>query len=296
MPFRIRTEDVTAKIAAQLRAQAETAAGSNTLISKTEQSSTTGALNEAIDDVREAEGKGARVTVDEAVEQAMKNAAEMIGAVNQPSGQGALYLSQAEVRALKREDPAWGNLAKAAYEVLADQARGVDDDPPPAAATVPADAAEHIAEQLYLADVIEQPDGFETSNVRELPDGSVQFDWTGEGGSGAAWMKKIDGDWFIGPEPMTSSTLYQATLGMRAYFDTVFADQMSQWPASPHEIQAARDLIEPVRVLFDGEEDPTGLSDDFPLVFLMKNPTGSDHGFFVGYDPATGDRRGEAFN
>jgi hypothetical protein len=296
MPFRIRTDDLTANIAAQLRAQATTTAGSNTVISKAEQATVDRPLADAIADVREKEGPGSRVTIDEAVAEAMKTAAAMIGGVNQASGQGALYVSQAELRALQNEDPAWGKLATAAYDLLAEQARAADTDPPPAPVTVPADAAEHLAEQLQLVDLIAQPDGSQTSNVRELPDGSFHFDWSGEGNTGTAWMKKIDGEWFIGPAPLSASTLHQATLGMRAYFDTEFADFMSQWPASPHEIQAARDGIEPIRVLFAGEEDPTGLSQQFPLVFLMRNATGSDHGFFVGYDPATGESRGEAFN
>ncbi|MFC1707213.1 hypothetical protein ACFL59_10445 [Planctomycetota bacterium] len=63
------------------------------------------------------------------------------------------------------------------------------------------------------------------------------------------------------------------------------------------QIAGMRESIQPERAFFPGEDsDPHGYTSDYPLVLHMSNPTGSDHGFFTGVNPATSEFDSYSFN
>jgi hypothetical protein len=115
----IRATDVKTQIARQVQAETRAAAGGNSLISKDEQKTLAPELQRAADEVRAAGGPGTRVTA-EAVEGAFQQRfTSAIDAVNQSSGSGRAWLSKAEIDALKQRDPAVGERAQKAWDILA---------------------------------------------------------------------------------------------------------------------------------------------------------------------------------
>lgn len=115
----IRTTDVKLAIARQVQVEVNAAAGSNTLISKDEQKTLAPELQRAVDDVRAAGGPGTRVTTEAAAGAFQQRFTSSIDAVNQPSGSGRAWVSRAEIDALKQRDPAVGDRAQKAWEILA---------------------------------------------------------------------------------------------------------------------------------------------------------------------------------
>ncbi|MBI2377986.1 MAG: hypothetical protein HYV07_28545 [Deltaproteobacteria bacterium] len=113
---------------------------------------------------------------------------------------------------------------------------------------------------------------------------NYQFDFEIGGKTGRAYAIKYADGYVMSPLKLTKSTLDAATHAMRNAFDEEFQDMTAELSAS--ERAAMRRAIVPERALFPGEEsDPYNYSDEYPLVLSMANPTGSDHGFYVGIDP-----------
>lgn len=115
---KIRTSDVKHTVTAQAAAELAAAAG-NSLISKEEQKTLAPELQRAVDDVRRAGGSGTRVTVAAAKDAFAARATDSIDAVNQGAGSGKAWLSKAEIAALQQRDPAVGERAGKAWDILA---------------------------------------------------------------------------------------------------------------------------------------------------------------------------------
>ncbi|MFZ5438591.1 MAG: hypothetical protein ACOZQL_01215 [Myxococcota bacterium] len=118
--------DVSNVLRALVRREAVKAAGSNRVLSKTEEAKASPLLQAAAKAVRAAGGPNARVTVDELEQQVSQVAARLIGSVNQPTGAGAPYLTRAEASAAMQRDPLFGEPVLQAWEVAAGQ--GLDTD------------------------------------------------------------------------------------------------------------------------------------------------------------------------
>ena len=112
---RIRTDDAHAALRSILQERASEAANGNTIISKAEAKNLDPVLKQAEEQVRAAEGKGSRVTVDEAVNQAADNARAVWNEFSPEGTQDGLWLSKAELDQIADKDPALGELSKLAY-------------------------------------------------------------------------------------------------------------------------------------------------------------------------------------
>jgi hypothetical protein len=119
MPIRAYKNDVLSSVHAELRAEAEVAAGSNGILSRAEQAAMPdGLLKKAAGWVREDGGAGTRVEVDAMVAKATRRMATLLGRVNQRSGAGADTVSQREVQALHAMDNEAGARVARAYELI----------------------------------------------------------------------------------------------------------------------------------------------------------------------------------
>lgn len=133
--------------------------------------------------------------------------------------------------------------------------------------------------------------------VRGSEDTGFVFDWQAGSRSGTAYAIRHQGELVLSPVEVTSAELQKATEIAKRYFDEYWApDLKDNFDASDAEIAEMRRGIRATGVLFDGQEDPVGLSDTYPIVVSMENTTGSDHGFWVGFDPATGEGEAATFN
>jgi hypothetical protein len=122
------------------------------------------------------------------------------------------------------------------------------------------------------------------------------FDWERGDASGTAYALNHEGSWVLSPKPVSSADLKAAEEIFKSYFDEYWvSDLVSDYDYEPQEVEDMRDSLSVSRVHFT-DDDPIGLYDSYPLVFSISNPTGSDHGFYVGYDPATGDGDAGDFN
>lgn len=123
------------------------------------------------------------------------------------------------------------------------------------------------------------------------------FDWQAGARSGTAYAIRHQGELVLSPVDLTSAELQKATDVAKRYFDEQWAPELRDaFGVSDAEIAEMRRGIKPTGVLFDGQEDPVDLGGSHPVVVAMKNTTGSDHGFWVGFDPATGQGEAATFN
>lgn len=121
---------VTVKDAAQALQQlaserGQAAAGTNTTVSRQEQATLDPFLSAAAEGVRTAGGKNTRVTVAALAERAVADAGQVWTQHNAP-GPGQKFLSQAELQAVAKTDPALGALSKLAYLRASQGAGGAD--------------------------------------------------------------------------------------------------------------------------------------------------------------------------
>lgn len=135
------------------------------------------------------------------------------------------------------------------------------------------------------------------SDVAADDPGAFTFRFEGaDGRSGTGFALSYNGEWFFAPTRVERADLDKVTSGMQAWFDAGFAGDMRDWGASEREIDEARAALAPSRMLFPGESDPYGYTSLYAMTFQLENETGSDHGIYAGYDPATGAVDGYAFN
>jgi hypothetical protein len=123
---RTSVSDVSTVLAQQLRAELRDAAGGNTLLSRTEQRTAMPHIKDAADELRDAGGPGARVTVDALEANLHAKAMRLIDTVNQTSGPGAHTLSRKEAHTARDISPHVGEAVLRAYQVASGNAADVD--------------------------------------------------------------------------------------------------------------------------------------------------------------------------
>jgi hypothetical protein len=119
MSTKIRTTDVRSQVLTSARNdELAVAAGTNTLISKSEQQVLAADLQGAAEEVRRRE-PGKTVSVDDVVNVFAQQVDTALSSVNQQSGSGVAFLSKDEVRNLVAREPLIGGRVQRAYDILA---------------------------------------------------------------------------------------------------------------------------------------------------------------------------------
>ena len=134
----------------------------------------------------------------------------------------------------------------------------------------------------------------ETVRVTDVIGGELEgYDFTlaVDGVTEPAFGIEFEGRWVFAPGPVGREDLVAVTVAFRRHFDFFIAVGMHMRGASDDAIASVRDEILPTRALPMGEADAGDLSDEFPLVFELHNPTSNGRGWFCGYDPFSGETR-----
>lgn len=164
------------------------------------------------------------------------------------------------------------------------------------AGNLPADVKSALKTLLAEADVIDPASRFMTEAVKGDATKGFSFEFSAGTVKGKAHALRYGDQWVLSPAPVTKKNLDDATSAMRAWFETDFVPDMQSWGASAAEIRDARAGLKPTYAYFPGASDPHDLVTTYPVVLSFKNESGSDHGLFLGLDPATGDHEAYAFN
>ncbi len=163
------------------------------------------------------------------------------------------------------------------------------------AGALPADVKRSLNVLLADAGVIAPGATLHTNAVKGDANKGFSFEFSAGAVTGKAHALRYGAGWVLSPMPLTKKNLDDATAAMRAWFDTDFAPDMATY-SSPAEVAAARTKLLPRYAFFPGASDPNNLVAAYPVVLSFDNQTGSDHGLFLGLDPATGDHEAYAFN
>jgi hypothetical protein len=123
---------------------------------------------------------------------------------------------------------------------------------------------------------------------------AMKFAFSSGNKSGVGYALRYKQQWVFTTQPVTSKDLSRVTRAMVGYLkENFFPDQ----DVTPGQIAKYCKAVRPQRTIWQGEtSDPQGLVSSFPMVFCLSNPTGTDHGFFVGYDPASHATQAYDFN
>jgi hypothetical protein len=151
---------------------------------------------------------------------------------------------------------------------------------------------DHMEGVLYGAD----DQRVELRNVRGNAREGFTVDFTAGAHSGTAHLLPYQGTWIPSPVKLDKKDLDAAVAAMQSYFDENWVPELGD-DHSAAEIQKMRAALLPQSVFFPFQDsDPNNFSVDYPVCFSMNNPTGSDHGFYVGLNPATGEAEAYDFN
>lgn len=121
------------------------------------------------------------------------------------------------------------------------------------------------------------------------PRSGYEFTYTAGRTKGTGFAMERGGGWFFAPKPVTPAQLDKVTAAYAKYFDKQFGPELRVNGLDAAKIRAMRDRVVPEYAFFPGaESDPYDYTKTYPLVFSLRNPIGSDHGFYAGFDPATG--------
>jgi hypothetical protein len=113
----------------------------------------------------------------------------------------------------------------------------------------------------------------------------IKFDFKAGAKSGTGYATLYKGTWVFTAQPVTKKDLTTVTKAMVSYLKENFFPNNDETPA---QIAKYCRMVRPERTFWTGEmSDPYNLVGSYPMVFCMRNPTGTDHGFFVGYNPKT---------
>jgi hypothetical protein len=143
------------------------------------------------------------------------------------------------------------------------------------------------------------PGAVTVSNVTGTNAEGFAFTWKAlDGTTGQARALLFEGQWFFTDKPITRPELERAQAHFLAYFDAEITPELiNDWGMDPAEVADLRKEVRPRRAYFDGESsDPNGLTSSYPLVLSFTNPTGSDHGYFLGFNPTTDETEAYTFN
>lgn len=119
--------NISAVLTERVKRDLKAAAGSNGILSKTEQAKAPDYVKQAADEFRKA-NPNARVTVSTMETVIAKKALDLIGAVNQPSGNGKKTLTQAEATEAARRDASLGFTVLEAFQVVSGKGGVKEDD------------------------------------------------------------------------------------------------------------------------------------------------------------------------
>lgn len=164
------------------------------------------------------------------------------------------------------------------------------------AGALPADVKTELKGLLTDAGVITSGARFSTDAVKGDATKGFTFEFSAGAVKGKAHALRYADQWVLSPVALTKKNLDDATAAMRTWFDTDFVPDMQAWGASAAEIRDARAALKPTYAYFPGSSDPNDLVTTYPVVLSFKNESGSDHGLFLGLDPATGSHEAYAFN
>lgn len=134
------------------------------------------------------------------------------------------------------------------------------------------------------------------SNVKGSVSSGFSFTWKVDGQAHEAHATRYLGEWVFSPVKITKANLDAATKAFQKYFDDDWAPELRDNGSTPAEVRAMRADFKPQYVFFPGQSDPNDLVSSYPLVFSFSNPTGSDHGCYVGLNPTNGDTEAYTFN
>ncbi|GEM_PF-1625580 len=193
MVKRTTVADVSNVLRAMVRREAEQAAGSNKVLSRTEQAKVSPALKAAAEAVRAKGGPNARVTIDALEKQVSEDALRLIGTVNKPGPGGAL-LSKAEATAAFKSDPAMGKPVLQAYEIAS--GHGIDTDSIIRERVTrdmdPAESSFKVFASLTEAENYRNPDDLHTSWYVVTQDSLLSRSYTV--GRDDLWSQKLEVD------------------------------------------------------------------------------------------------------
>jgi len=161
---------------------------------------------------------------------------------------------------------------------------GVVDAKPAAKDPLPTVAKATFVKMMRGSDVIPNK-GWVTFTSTKQGKGPIQFTFKAGSKSGSGYAMQYKKHWVFTTKPVTSKDLTTITKAMVSHLKEYFFEG---WDASPKQIAKYCKLVRPERSFWNGEtSDPYNLVGSYPLVFSCTNPTGSDHGFYVGYNPKT---------
>jgi hypothetical protein len=115
--------------------------------------------------------------------------------------------------------------------------------------------------------------------------GPIQFTFKAGSKSGSGFATLFNKKWVFTTQKVTQKDLKNVTKAMVSHLKEYFFEGSDE---TPQQIAKYCKLVRPQRTFWTGEtSDPYNLVDSYPLVFSCTNPTGTDHGFYVGYNPKT---------
>lgn len=294
--IRARLDDVIARVRADIAADVKAAAGNN-LLSKSEAAGASSQLvRDADEQVRNQNGFNARVTTSEATDAAVAHVERNIAAINQVTGVGKAFVSVEEIQRLQGVDVETAQRAAKAYELITGKRVVLDGTlPTPAPSALPHKALVALTNSLVDAHGLARAARVTIKDVHSV-DGGFSFKVESNVFSGDAFAREVDGRFVVAGQPFSAADYAKVKSAATGYFDTGFKPDMVQWGASAQEIADARKAFVPERGFLAGESDPHDHVSSYPLVFQIANESGSDHGVYAGFDPASGDVDVYAFN
>jgi hypothetical protein len=127
--------------------------------------------------------------------------------------------------------------------------------------------------------------GWVTFKSVKKGNGPVQFTFKSGSKAGSGFATLYKKQWVFSTQKVTAKDLNTVTKAMVSHLKEYFFEG---WDESPKQIAKYCKLVRPERTFWTGEmSDPYSLVNNYPMVFACTNPTGSDHGFYVGYNPKT---------
>jgi hypothetical protein len=294
--LRARLDDVIARVRTDIAADVQRAAGNN-LLSKSEAAGAPSKLvRDADEQVRSRGGFNARVTTTEATDAAVAIVEKNIAAINQVTGAGKTFISIEEIQRLQGVDVETAQRAAKTYELITGKRVVLDGTlPPPVTTSLPQRALVALTDSLVDYHGLARAARVTIKDVQSV-DGGFSFKVESNVFAGDAFAREVDGRFIVAGKPFSAADYAKVKAEALRYFDTGFKPDMEQWGATREEIADARTAFLPERGLLAGESDPQDHVSTYPLVFQIANETGSDHGVYAGFDPASGVVDMYAFN
>lgn len=149
---------------------------------------------------------------------------------------------------------------------------------------LPASIAKRFKELMVDTSVAGSASDVKISGVKQSSAG-YEFKYEIGGETKSAFAISYAGGHVLSPVKLTKTALDAASEAMRDILAEDFQEMLEEHTAA--EVKAMKKLVVPDHAFFPGQDsDPYSYTDEYPVVLSLHNPTGSDHGFYVGIDPA----------